>query len=205
MSKGLEYIRDISYLILENYSDKEPLTEEQKLSKNCFLDYCKYIEKELQRLEAIDNANPSEALECLEKTQYTIQKYCNEKGLLFTDAYNIGHWLSTIKQTLIKAQELKSKNKALLEENSDLYAELTLANKQYKELIESTKQYQKVLDIIKEKNINMFGFKRDIKQLGKRFTYKYYQSNLGNYHSGFNIQELTEEEFELLKRYLEND
>ena len=61
----------------------------------------------------------------------------------------------------------------------------------------------KALEIIKEKNVNMFGFKRDIKQLGKRFTYKYYQSNLGNYHSGFNIQELTEEEFSLLKEILE--
>ena len=61
----------------------------------------------------------------------------------------------------------------------------------------------KALEIIKEKNVNMFGFKRDIKQLGKRFTYKYYQSNYGNYHSGFDIQELTEEEFDLLKEILE--
>ena len=61
----------------------------------------------------------------------------------------------------------------------------------------------KALEIIKEKNANMFGFKRDIKQLGNRFTYKYYQSNLGNYHSGFDIQELTEEEFNLLKAVLE--
>ena len=61
----------------------------------------------------------------------------------------------------------------------------------------------KALEIIKEKNVNMFGFKRDIKQLGNRFTYKYYQSNLGNYHSGFDIQELTEEEFSLLKAVLE--
>lgn len=61
----------------------------------------------------------------------------------------------------------------------------------------------KALEIIKEKNVNMFGFKRDIKQLGNRFTYKYYQSNLGNYHSGFDIQELTEEEFNLLKEVLE--
>ena len=61
----------------------------------------------------------------------------------------------------------------------------------------------KAFEIIKEKNVNMFGFKRDIKQLGNRFTYKYYQSNLGNYHSGFDIQELTEEEFELLRSVLE--
>ena len=63
----------------------------------------------------------------------------------------------------------------------------------------------KALEIIKEKNVNMFGFKRDIKQLGNRFTYKYYQSNLGNYHSGFDIQELTEEEFNLLKGILNDE
>ena len=63
----------------------------------------------------------------------------------------------------------------------------------------------KALEIIKEKNVNMFGFKRDIKQLGNRFTYKYYQSNLGNYHSGFDIQELTEEEFNLLKGILNEE
>ena len=72
-----------------------------------------------------------------------------------------------------------------------------------KEQLPTIKQALKALEIIKEKNVNMFGFKRDIKQLGNRFTYKYYQSNLGNYHSGFNIQELTEEEFNLLKEVLE--
>ena len=68
---------------------------------------------------------------------------------------------------------------------------------------EQVEKSLKSLEIIKEKNVNMFGFKRDIKQLGNRFTYKYYQSNLGNYHSGFDIQELTEEEFELLRSVLE--
>ena len=69
-------------------------------------------------------------------------------------------------------------------------------------LLKAQKEH-KALEIIKEKNVNMFGFKRDIKQLGNRFTYKYYQSNFGNYHSGFDIQELTEEEFNLLKEVLE--
>lgn len=155
MSKGIEYIKDISCLISENYSDKEPLTEEQKLSKNCFLDYCKYIEKELDRLEQIDNAKPSEALECLEKTQDTIQKYCNEKGLLFTDAYNIGHWLLTIKQALLKAQEL-----------------------------------EKVLDIIKKKRVN-------VKQLLLCWKVEMYNSRC---RKGY---ELSKEEFDLLKRWVE--
>ena len=47
MTKELEYIRDISYLIMENYSDKEPLTEEKKASKKCFLRYCNEIKQAL--------------------------------------------------------------------------------------------------------------------------------------------------------------
>jgi len=46
--------------------------------------------------ESIDNANPSEALECLEKLPYTSQGYGNWK-----EYYN------TIKQALLKAQEPK--------------------------------------------------------------------------------------------------
>ena len=148
MSKGLEYIRDISCLIAEYYSDKEPLTEEQKLSKNCFLDYCKYIAKELNRLEQIDNAKPSEALECSLKLYKMVESAGNGNCFNLNEAWE---YHKTIKQALIKAQELKCENKALLEENNDLYAELTLANKQYKELIENTKQYQKVLELIKSK------------------------------------------------------
>ena len=75
--------------------------------------------------------------------------------------------------------------------------------KQYVDELKLVEKSLKALEIIKEKNVNMFGFKRDIKQLGNRFTYKYYQSNLGNNHSGFDIQELTEEEFELLRSVLE--
>ena len=112
------------------------------------------VESALNRLETIDNAEPSEALECL--------MYLKAEFRDYPSAFN------SIKNALLKAQK-----------------------------------EHKALEIIKEKNVNMFGFKRDIKQLGNRFTYKYYQSNLGNYHSGFNIQELTEEEFNLLKEVLE--
>ena len=115
---------------------------------------CKQVEKALHRLESIDNAEPSEALECL--------MYLKAEFRDYPSAFN------SIKNALLKAQK-----------------------------------EHKALEIIKEKNVNMFGFKRDIKQLGNRFTYKYYQSNLGNYHSGFDIQELTEEEFNLLKEVLE--
>ena len=113
MSKGLEYIRDISYLILENYSDKEPLTEEQKLSKNCFLDYSKYIEKELQRLEAIDNANPSEALDKVNKlleSCYEYEKKTGKNAIVHISKEP----LIEIQQALIKAQEQNKKLKSNL-------------------------------------------------------------------------------------------
>lgn len=113
MNKALEYIRDISCLIAEHYSDKAPLTEEQKLSKNCFLDYCKYIAKELQLLEQIDNAKSSEALNCLEKlgniwhTGYTGK-------IRETALYN------TIKQALIKAQEQEKVLEIIKEKSVDI-------------------------------------------------------------------------------------
>ena len=86
-------------------------------------------------------------------------------------------------------------------DNEVLYG--VYAQEHYSNELAIIRKELKALEIIKEKNVNMFGFKRDIKQLGNRFTYKYYQSNLGNYHSGFNIQELTEEEFNLLKEVIE--
>ena len=85
----------------------------------------------------------------------------------------------------------------------DIFEKTYEQPKQYVDELKLVEKKLKALEIIKEKNANMFGFKRDIKQLGNRFTYKYYQSNLGNYHSGFDIQELTEEEFELLRSVLE--
>ena len=113
---------------------------------------CEQIKNMAQRLESIDNANPSEALECLEALE------------------------QDIKDRVILAEDRQLKLCAIIQR-----------------ALQNAQKENSVLEIIKEKNVNMFGFKRDIKQLGNRFTYKYYQSNLGNYHSGFDIQELTEE------------
>jgi len=68
-----------------------------------FEECCKIIRQFLHRLEAIDNAEPSEALECLE----FICKILNEKRIdvkwLFKNDY------TTIKQALLKAQEQEAK------------------------------------------------------------------------------------------------
>lgn len=57
------------------------------------------VEQALQRLEFIDNANPSEALKCLKKLgEYELQQGCLVEDLVVYD---------TIKQSLLKAQEMK--------------------------------------------------------------------------------------------------
>ena len=53
---NIQKINDIKYLIRENYSDKEPLNEGQKASKQCFLKYCDDIRKDLERLEKLEKA-----------------------------------------------------------------------------------------------------------------------------------------------------
>ena len=46
-------INDIKYLIMEFYSDQEPLTEEQQKSKECFFRYCDEIRAELKAFDAL--------------------------------------------------------------------------------------------------------------------------------------------------------
>lgn len=60
--------------------------------------YFDVIEEALQRLESIDNANPSEALECLEKVYSRLPQWDLSRNV---DQCNI------IKQALLKAQEPK--------------------------------------------------------------------------------------------------
>ena len=106
------------------------------------------IKQALQRLESIDNANPSEALECLEE---------NELVLLRKD-YNLLH------QALIKAQE-----------------------------------QEKVLEIIKEKNVDIIRIRHLIFKSQK--NPKYWDLRYYNEFRVIDDEKLTQEEFELLKRY----
>lgn len=107
--------------------------------------------KYLDSLEAIDNANPSEALKCLDKLAKQIE--LDED----TDYWEIKNAHKTVEQALLKAQE-----------------------------------QEKVLGVIFEKRVNI-----DVILYGRTLEdYNYYARKwLGN------DCELTEEEFELLKRY----
>ena len=52
-----EKIIDIKYLIMEHYSDKQPLEDYQKASRNCFFKYCDDIKQDLERSETLEEEN----------------------------------------------------------------------------------------------------------------------------------------------------
>ena len=65
-------INDIKYLIMEFYSDQEPLTEEQQKSKECFFRYCDEIRAELKAFDALskdDEKAKKELSKEIEKTK----------------------------------------------------------------------------------------------------------------------------------------
>ena len=114
----------------------------------------KLLQEALQRLEAIDNAKPSEALKCIDVLK--------EDGCI-TTLYQ-GKALETIRQTLLKAQE-----------------------------------QEKVLDIIKKKNVDVYNLKTCINL--EHYNSEIRLKNQNNTYSYEIWYELTQEEFDLLKRY----
>lgn len=145
MSKELEAFRDILG-ILSAVSGCEVDMDSERI---------KLVNQALQRLEAIDNANPSEALEMFRSVELTLKenRFLN-KGSWLIDSLNI------IQQALIKAQE-----------------------------------NEKVLEVIKEKGVDIA-------------TFNTYQSVIGyNWSIRFEKhkrKELTQEEFDALKRFVKN-
>lgn len=91
------------------------------------------IKQALQRLSAIDNANPSEAIKCLEHIKkYYIPEPCSAK------TYDC---LETIKQALIKAQE-NARSEEILQ-------------KYYQEgiTLDSVRELKKENELLKEQNV----------------------------------------------------
>lgn len=148
------------------------------------------IEQALKRLEAIDNAKPSEALECLKEIHFFINR-----SRIDGDKYEQKlQELNTIKQALLKLDFLEDAMdlpttcfSSFKNRNND---EITVMRK---EVYEKYQEQEKMLDIIKkkllfdDKNLGIF----NICDLYKR----YYARATRNI--------LTEEEFDLLKRWLE--
>lgn len=99
MTKALEALKRIR-------QETCPATYMADFDKN---ECCDVIEQALQRLEAIDNANPSEALEDLEALEQDIK----DRVILAEDRQL--KLCAVIKQALLKAQEQEKENELLKE------------------------------------------------------------------------------------------
>lgn len=142
-----------------------------------------------QRLEAIDNANPSEALECLENIgNWELANSCMEK-------VNESDEFAIIKQALLKQQEQeKFFDDRLVFKNGCIMSGFDYKGKQIvamplEEYDEFMKQ-EKALKIIFEKNVNtlLLELAENVDEYNERIV-----------PNG----KLTEEEFNLLKEMLE--
>ena len=147
------------------------------------------IKQALQRLEAIDNAKPSEALKIVDKMANYIlldEEYGfiddEEKQAIIRDR-------DTIKQALIKAQEQDFNYKNIV---IPFFDELTnvLGTNDIDEMLDKIKEQEKVLKIIIKKNVMIYALK--------------VSKTVDDYNDFVSTDEqLTEEEFDILKRYVE--
>ena len=87
----------------------------------CYLYSRKVVEEfrqALKRLEAIDNAKPSEAMECLDNLENSLS-LANEL-LRVTDTSAMDNYITTIKQYILKSQEQEKVLSIVKEKNVDL-------------------------------------------------------------------------------------
>lgn len=167
--------------------------------------------------------NPTKALECLEnfidECQTEMYNYAElQNGYQYEKWQYKKEQLETIKQALIQAErnrkdiELIEKvrngktiifvGKGLAMMNADKYHEyLKMEEEPISKKIKKCLKEQ-AWDIIVKNNVNVYQFKEHLKMSKGTLDYKYYQINLGMFHSGFNINQLIEEEFNLLKEVL---
>lgn len=187
MSKELDYLDDI----LKN----EPMTLNKRMIIEC-------IKEKLQRLESIDNAKPSEALKELEN----IKNFEGSYGTLYDSHCEE---LDTIKQALLKAQEQEKENADYGSARErwkivcqmikrmfgfDIEEKWSGDDKVITQTLIKAQDMEKVLSIIKEKDV-------DIVELKSAKTVEDYNLQF----CGGVSEPLTEEEFELLKKYFRED
>ena len=108
MNKALEMVRTM----INGANEYEKKTGDKNPPVYFSKDNLLIIEEALKRLEAINNANPSEALECLEKlaTHRIEYREAFEFGFTKTMPFKSTIEFTTIKQALLKAQEHNSTN-----------------------------------------------------------------------------------------------
>lgn len=157
----------------------------------------------LKRLEAIDNSNPSEAMECSLKLYKMVESAGNGKGFSLNAAWE---YHNTIKQALLKAQEQEKVIIELCEycgmDNLYPYDNLEKIEIAFKDKFDNYQRQrieslgrlnkqEQVLEIIKKKWVN-------IAVLIHSKTVEEYNNN------AYTPYNLTEEEFDTLKRWQRN-
>ena len=176
-----------------------------------------------ERLEAIDNANPSKALECLEKlaNHYDNEKqmYYNEtedyntiKQALITKPKNVDKWHEVIEQAIQRLEVIENAKSSEALKIVDKMANYILLDEKYgfiddeekqtiiedrdtiKQALIQAQEQEKVLEIIFEKNVDIYLLK-DARNLEE---YNRWISQRGRHY-----YRPTQEEFDLLKRGLE--
>lgn len=165
MSKELECFKRIKNLLVCVDYEKDIVKSVNEIIPKS----CDKVEQALERLESIDNSSLNEALIDLEKIK--IGFGCDMAY------YDLNLEYETVKQALIKSQDLEKENELL--------------KGQMKCLTEVVTEFQKILSIIKKKDV-------DIYILQSCETLEEYNSKI--VHIVGETRELTQEEFELLKR-----
>lgn len=139
----------------------------------------------LIRLAKIDNSKPSEALECLDK----VNNYLNDVYDYKEIKEEVRKDIDTIKQALLRLDRLDAAMELLPNRFSAVNnREIFIMRK---EMFEKFQKQEKVLKIIINKKVDFYRLS--------------ISNNVNDYNSTieFNEYKLTEEEFDLLKRYFE--
>lgn len=213
MSKGLESLENLEKFVNETMGINH--FKESGWHIQGTKDYS-IIEKELERLEAIDNSKPSEALNYL--SQFINEMtYCLENQKEFVKGYEKqifwkykNTFETTTKQALLKEQEQEKVIIELCEycgmDNLYPYDNLKEIEITFKDTFDNYERQRmeslgrlikqkKILEIIKEKNVNIFLLKQSDTVI-KYNAFVKIESVKG-------FKELTQEEFDTLKRWLD--
>ena len=172
MTKELEALKDLCEFV--NYCDEA--NEDVGV-----------IEQALQRLEQIDNANPSKAVECILDIKSNYKFYAHNNR-------TIDYQCSVIVQSLLKSQEQEKEIDRLENQCLDVLGDYI--------------RLKKVLEVITKKCVDLKEIKNlvDYEQYKLRMDYIYCECiDWDNKEQLDDEDLLTQEEFDLLKRWQENE
>lgn len=195
MSKELEALKRIETTFSMNKQGKESVYRGYTNSLYPYYEDFDLVLNALKRLEAIDNSNPSEALECLERIYANIDTNADYYFVEASEDYN------TIKQALLKQVEIDDEKLIealnLIRKSHWTALQLLGVEPPDKDVIKAIEYVEQALttkskkelafDLIKEKDVNIASLKvYDLEEYNM-----IYENNL------------TQEEFNLLKEMVE--